>query len=319
MLIKLWGVRGSLPTPMDGDEVRAKMLGALDYARTIWQNNPERELGPLIDSMHPGLKSIIGGETTCVEVRKGEVELILDMGTGARRLGEDMLARGHTGDINVLFTHTHWDHIQGWLQFLPAYQPNNTVHFYSCLEDLEERLTRQQHPEHSNLSFADLPCKKVFHYIPPGESFTVGDCAITTQPLIHPGGSIAYKIEADGHTFIFATDTEFYGPEIHERMKEYDRFFHGADLLVMDAQYSLEEAEQRKGWGHTAMTIAVDCSLYWKVKELVLTHHEPAHNDETIWKLFAEASEYLQEFAPEGQQGALRIYTAREGDSYSLG
>jgi phosphoribosyl 1,2-cyclic phosphodiesterase len=316
MLIKLWGVRGSLPTPMDRDEVRSKLVSAIEHAREAWRGEPDREIRDVIDSMHPGQKSIIGGETTCVEVRHGEVELIFDMGTGARRLGIDMMQRGHKGDINVLFTHTHWDHIQGWLEFQPAFQPDNTVHFYSCLEDLEERLALQQHPDHSSLRFADIPCKKVFHYIPPGDSFDIGECHVTTQPLIHPGGSISYKVEAGGKTFIFATDTEFYGPEIHERMKEYNRFFHGADLLVMDAQYSLEEAEQRKGWGHTAMTIAVDCSLYWNVKELVLTHHEPAHSDESIWKLFDEASEYLVEFAQQDKE--LKIYTAKEGDSYSL-
>ena len=316
MQIKLWGVRGSLPTPMDQAEVRSKLVSALEHARNVWRATPDRDIADVIDSMHPGQKSIIGGETTCVEVRYGDVELILDLGTGARRLGIDVIERGHTGDINVLFTHTHWDHMQGWLEFGPAYNAANTVHFYSCLPDLEARLDRLQHPEHSRVTFADLPCKKVFHYIEPGHSFDVGACHITTQPLIHPGGSISYKIEADGRTFIFATDTEFYGPEIHERMKEYDRFFHGADLLVMDAQYSLEEAEQRKGWGHTAMTIAVDCSLYWDVKELVLTHHEPAHNDESIWKLFDEASEYLVEFAQQDKR--LKIYTAKEGDSYKL-
>ena len=311
MQVKLWGVRGSLPTPMDGDEYRAKLVTALDHAKEQLLNSSDVDLDQIINSMHPAQKSIIGGETTCVEVRHDETQLILDLGTGARKLGYDITRRGQTGDFHVLLTHTHWDHIQGWLEFLPAHNPENTVHFYSCLENLEERFARQQHPEHAESTFAAMPCNRTFQYVPPGDTFQLGPYSITTQPLIHPGGSIAYKIEADGKTFVFATDTEFYGPEIHERMKEYHRFFNGAELLVMDAQYSLEEAEQRKGWGHTAMTIAVDCSIYWQIKELVLTHHEPAHNDETIWRLFEEASEYLMEFATPNRQ--LQIYTARIG------
>ncbi len=301
---------------MSREEYHSKLLHALAFAKDEWGRDSAIEVGALIDAMHPGNKSIIGGETTCVEVLHEGVELILDLGTGARRLGRDMMERGHRGDIHILLTHTHWDHIQGWPHFEPASQEDNTVHFYSCLEDLEERLTRQQHSEHAPVSFPDTPCNKQFHYIPPGETFQIGPYNITTQPLIHPGGSISYKIKAGGKVFVFATDTEFYGPEIHERMKEYHRFFSNADLLVMDAQYSLEEAEQRKGWGHTAMTIAVDCSIYWGVKELVLTHHEPAHQDDTIWKLFDEASEYLTEFS--SQHPGLNIYTAKEGDTYEL-
>ncbi|MCB1321824.1 MAG: MBL fold metallo-hydrolase, partial [Leptospiraceae bacterium] len=294
MIVRLWGVRGSLPTPLSTEEMQGKMLRALEYAREAWQSDAGLGEEAIVSAMPPEPSSVIGGETTCIEVQHDDHLLILDLGTGARKLGLDLNQnRPHIKHLNILLTHTHWDHIQGWPYFAPAYRDDISVHFYSCLEDLPERFVRQQHPDHSNVEFADLPCQTQFHYVEPGDGFEIGPFSIKTKSLIHPGGSISYRIECAGKVFIFATDTEFYGPDLHQQMQEYNRFFHDADLLIMDAQYSLEEAEQKRGWGHTAMTIAVDCSLHWKVKELILTHHEPAHDDVSIWKLFDEAAEYL--------------------------
>lgn len=316
MEIRLWGVRGSLPTPMDRDEYRSKLIRALEQARELWRADRNAHIETTLRQLTPEYCGVIGGDTTCAEVRVGDSILILDMGTGAIRLGERLEQEGFTGELHVLLTHTHWDHIQGWPFFKPAYNGRNRIHFYSCLPDLRERFERQQRPEHFPLSFEQMPAQTSFEAFESGASFLIGPFQITTKPLIHPGGSVAYKIEAGGRSFIFATDTEFYGPDLHAQMDDYYAFFNHADLLVMDAQYSLEEAEQKRGWGHTAMTIAVDCSLHWQVRELALTHHEPAHSDQTIWELFGEAHEYLAEFATGATE--LRIQMAREGDVYRL-
>ncbi len=316
MEVRLWGVRGSLPTPMGREEYRDKLLRALRAAQPMLARPEAASDAEILAALPPELKSVIGGETTCLEIRSGDAELIIDMGAGARRLGLDMEARDFRGEINILLTHTHWDHIQGFPHFLPAFRPENTLHFYSCLADLDDRFLRQQHADHFRVRFNELPGRRIFHTVEPGVEFAIGPFTITGKPLIHPGGSIAYKIECGGRTLIFATDTEFYGPDLHQQMDDYYAFFHHADLLIMDAQYSLEEAEQKRGWGHTAMTIAVDCSLHWKVKELVLTHHEPAHGDDAIWRLFQEADEYLSEFS--SGESSLKIHTAREGDVYRL-
>lgn len=307
---------------MSQEEYSSKIIKALSLAEERIKSNPNDDLDGIIDSVTPRYNSVIGGETTCVEVEKDGAILILDLGSGARNLGlaiekRRKEGRSKTNDIYVLLTHTHWDHIQGLPLFRPAYDPDVTLHFYSCLENCEERLVRQQHGDHSPISFDDLPCKREFHHVESGSHFELGPFEISTQSLIHPGGSTSYKIEHDGHSFIFATDTEFYGPDLFNLIQQYHGFFNMADLMIMDAQYSLAEAEQKKGWGHTAMTIAVDCSIHWKIKQLVLTHHEPAHSDDIIHELYLKASSYVDAYA-ENEVSPIKVILAREGDEFNL-
>ena len=315
MQIKLWGVRGSIPTPLSSGEYRQRLKEALTHARERWQTDPELSPESVIEELAPEVTNLVGGETTCVEVRSGNHQLIIDLGTGARRLGYDMLARGVKGDISVLVTHTHWDHIQGWPFFVPGYIPDNTIHFYSCIPNCHERFQRQQHFDHFPVEFDAMLSKKEFHTFEPGHTFTVGPFEVSTLDLAHPGGSVAYRIAAGGKKFIFATDTEFSGDDVETQINRYSSFFAGADLLVMDAQYTMDEARQKIGWGHRAMVISVECALKWKVKRLVLTHHEPAYQDEKIHVLFEEALRYLEEHA-NGHRPALFI--ARENEVFEL-
>ena len=315
MRIKLWGVRGSLPTPMGVQEYQTILGHALAHAQNDFRANPSITAEQLYEGIPAQYRRVIGGDTTCVEVDYRGTCIVMDMGTGARRAGLSIAKRA-LRDIYVLITHTHWDHIQGFPFFAPAYDPGVTIHFYSCIPDLHERFIRQQHPHYHHVKFEDLPCKTTFTYVEQGEQFEIGNLQMEAQPLIHPGGSASYKIRKENQTFVFATDTEFYGPDLSMLVKKYDQFFHAADLLIIDAQYSLTEAEQKRGWGHTAMTIAVDCAMHWDIERLGLTHHEPAHSDETIRELFARAHEYLEANNP--HRHMMELTLAREGEEYFL-
>ena len=160
-----------------------------------------------------------------------------------------------------------------------------------------------------------MQSKRYYHYIPSKTAFTIGRLHIHTERLIHPGGSTSYKIEADGKSFIFATDTEFSTTALNQKLQRYQKHFQNADLLIMDGQYSLQDSFQREGWGHTAMTVAVDCAILWGVKKMLITHHEPSYSDEAIWRLFAEGEEYLE---TRKKSKELEIKLAQEGAVYHL-
>lgn len=313
MQIKLWGVRGSLPSPLDPRDYRSRVHDVLKKARNLWDESPGLSVDEVYEKLPAPLAGVVGGDTTCVELRSGDEQLIFDLGTGARRLGYDMMARGHKGDLHILMTHTHWDHIQGWPFFAPGYIPGNHVHFHSCIPDCEERFIKQQQFEFFPLGFHDMMSERTFHTYDQGDSFEVGSFKVTTEALIHPGGSTSYRVDREGKTFIFATDTEFFGPELPDLMEKKKPFFKDADLLIMDAQYSLKESEQKIGWGHTAMVIAVDCAIEWGVKRLALTHHEPAHDDFTTYQLFEEALEHNRQYGD-----SLNLILARQGETIDL-
>jgi phosphoribosyl 1,2-cyclic phosphodiesterase len=309
MQVKFWGVRGSIPAPIDPIDYESRIKEILRISHRKWQKDLSLQPEKIYEEIPLHLREIIGGNTTCVELIDGNEQLIFDMGTGARRLGYDMMAKGRSGDIHILLTHTHWDHIQGWPFFIPGYIPTNHIHFYSAFPDCEERFILQQKFEFFPLEFHKMLSKREFHYFKAGDSFQIGSFNIKTEPLIHPGSSTAYRIEKDHKSFIFATDTEFFGPELPKIIKKKRKFFEKADVLVIDAQYSLKESEQKIGWGHTSMIIAVDCAVEWNVKKLILTHHEPAHDDYNTYQLFEEALEHLKQ----NHKSDLVIELAKEG------
>ncbi len=315
MEIRLWGVRGSLPTPMDSGEYRNRVLRVLEAAKQEWQSSPEADSQEVFGHLPPDLQKIIGGESTCVEVTEGEHRLVIDMGTGARKLGYRLAMQKFSGDLHILMTHTHWDHIQGWPFFAPAYNPANTIRFYSALWDCEERFQVQQRFEFFPISLGYMASKKEFITFNPGDSFHIGPFKITTSELIHPGICIAYKIEAGGRTFIMATDTEFVGERLEAKIEDYRDFFYGADLVLLDGQYSEEEASSKVGWGHTSNRAAVECGLAWNLKKLALTHHEPAHLDNAIYSLYEDTLKYHKE---RNASSEMQILLAVEGETLTI-
>ncbi|MCR9144650.1 MAG: MBL fold metallo-hydrolase [bacterium] len=320
MLIKLLGVRGSLPTPLRNQEYRQKLRGVVSEA--IRQGlEDETQIDAFLKDLPPHLGQVFGGDTTCIAVHPAsgeDIPYIVDCGTALRPLGDRLMegpcGRGE-GKVHIFFTHTHWDHIQGLPFFKPMYIPGNEIFFYSPFDNLESRLTRQQIDLFFPMPFEQSASTKHFVTLKEDAPIRFEDgTTVDFFPLRHPGGSFAYRFRRDGASFIFATDCEFTGQDLERDRADFE-FFLNADLLVLDAQYTLDDHFSKFDWGHTSITMAINIACKWAVKNLVLTHHEPAYSDAKLFENFKSAIEHKRALQVERP----RLYMAREGMQIQVG
>jgi phosphoribosyl 1,2-cyclic phosphodiesterase len=308
MKVKFWGVRGSLPTPLAPHEVRSKISTVVQRIRPQDLESPRtREL--FLASLPGYLFGTIGGNTTCVEVRTDDGRIIiLDGGSGLRELGLS-LERSHdpTWEFPILFTHFHWDHLQGIPFFGPAWVKRNRIIFASPTQGIEKVLREQMRPPYFPVTMDAMGAELAFVWLV-GEKLTLGDADVFWKEMNHPGSSFAYKIVQNGKSVIFATDCEVTDSEFRQR-EENRKFFQSADILILDSQYTLEESFSKFDFGHTSYTMAVNLAVEWQVKTLVLFHHEPRYDDKKIFGMQRKAHWHLDQLGSSG----LAIRTAQEG------
>ena len=257
MRVTLWGTRGSLATP--GPET-------VRY----------------------------GGNTSCVEVRASNgASLILDAGTGIRRLGANL--GPDAGRVDLLLTHLHMDHIQGLGFFRPLDQPGQEVHIWgppSTTLDLQARLSRYLSPPLFPVRLRELPCRLTLHDVPLG-AFKVRGFEVTAALVCHPGPTVGYRISEGGVSIAYIPDHEpALGARRFPERSEWTSGFDlaaGADLLIHDAQYSAAEYSRRVGWGHSAVLHALKFAAAAGAKRLVTFHHDPGHDDAALDRLVDEA------------------------------
>jgi phosphoribosyl 1,2-cyclic phosphodiesterase len=255
--LRVWGCRGSVPTP---------------GANTVRY----------------------GGNTSCIEVAldDGSV-LVLDAGTGIRCLGPELLERG-VRRLHLLLTHLHLDHLEGLRFFAPLWQSDVTVDIWgppSHLLRLEERIARAFSPPLFPIDLGDVPAQVTFHDVPK-EPWTIGDVTITAELVVHPGPTVGYRIETASSTFAYLPDHEPALAGIANRSPDWisgAAIAGDADLLVHDAQYSEDEYLERIGWGHSSVDDAVAFALAVGARRLLLFHHEPEHGDGSLERLQARA------------------------------
>jgi phosphoribosyl 1,2-cyclic phosphodiesterase len=228
-----------------------------------------------------------GGNTTCVRIAFPDTQTIaiLDAGTGIRNLGKDLLAMGHRQEqLVIAFSHFHWDHIQGFPFFAPAYDVAQTIVMLAMgqrrtignlREIFEMQMQAQYFPvqlAHMGATFEFLQIEKASEHFT-GVNDTVTTVTATRQP--HPGDSYGYRIERGGKVLVFCTDLE-HGEGIDPQVVALAR---GADLLVHEAQYTTEELQSKKGWGHSSYAQALEVAELAGVQRLAITHHDPDHDD----------------------------------------
>ena len=249
MTVRFWGVRGSIPCP-----------------------------GPHTVRY--------GGNTPCVEIQVGHSRLIFDGGTGLRVLGESLLKQMPI-EAHMFFTHTHWDHIQGFPFFTPAFMKGNCFHIYGVLgpnnETIEKRLTDQMLHPNFPVPLQVMAGNLQFHNLAVGEAREIDGVTISNAPLNHPGESVGYRIDWQGLTVSYLTDTEHFPEQLDPSvLKLADQ----TDVLIYDCTYTdaeyHETGNEKIGWGHSTWQEAVKVAKAVKAKKLVLFHHDPTHDDDFL-------------------------------------
>ncbi|HVR88351.1 MAG TPA: MBL fold metallo-hydrolase [Candidatus Limnocylindria bacterium] len=269
MKIRFWGTRGSIPTPGQ---------------RTVRY----------------------GGNTACVEVRDASDHLlVLDAGTGLRELGSKLNGTSPL-TVDLLLSHLHWDHIQGIPFFRPAFDPKSTLRLYGPKQHrpLRELLGLGMDDPFFPVDLDGLPVQLEVHEIESGSARQVGPYRVRATALYHPAPTLAYRIEADGRSVVYATDTEdaFSGQE-----NPVIAFSEGADVLIHDAQFL--DTDFKPGWGHSTISKALEVAQRAKVRRLVLYHHDPDRTDDDLDHIAVETQRTADATAGAG----LRVVVAREG------
>ncbi len=320
MRIKLWGVRGSIPTPFVHQNVSDKIRKALMLATTR-DISSEEAINRFIDSLPFSTRGAYGGNTTCLEVRTKQNDLIVvDGGTGLKNLGASLMKEDFgqgKGTGTMLFTHTHWDHIQGIPFFVPFYIKGNRFNIYSPFDDIKKRIEYQQVFSHFPVNLDYMFATKEFFVLEKEAAFHLNDITIINKRMRHPGGCFGYRFEEDGKTFVFTSDCEFNVDEM-DYIESYKDFFSNADVCVFDAQYTFEDSVLNKvDWGHSSASIAIDIASKFNVKKLILWHHDPDHNDEKLDSVLSNAKTYMN-MDKKKRSRSMEIEVAYEGMELNL-
>jgi phosphoribosyl 1,2-cyclic phosphodiesterase len=246
----------------------------------------------------PGESTVkYGGNTSCVEVRAGNTRLIFDGGTGLRILGQSLLKELPI-EAHIFFSHSHWDHIQGFPFFRPAFIPGNCFHIYGGIAPngatMKQRLSDQMLHPNFPVPMQIMKSDMKFYDMEPGDVIAIGNEGVTVEAgsLNHPNTALGYRVSWQGHSVVYATDTEHYPDRLDENLVHLCR---DADILIYDACYTDEEYHDNRtpkiGWGHSTWQEALKVVDAARVKRAVMFHHDPDHDDEFLAQIEAKVQE----------------------------
>jgi ribonuclease Z len=256
-IVTFWGVRGNVPVPS---------------AQTLKY----------------------GGNTPCVEVNAGGHHLILDGGTGLVALGKDLMQRGQPVESHLFFTHTHWDRIQGFPFFLPAFAPNTHLNIYGAAgltgASIKQQLMNQMLRPHFFIPLQTMNGRLDFHNIQAGKTIQLGEVVLETISLNPNTGALGFRIEWANHALVYATDTD------HTRDTADPSLLFladGADILIFDGTYADTAYADPTAQHVVPYKLGVQVVQEAGVKQLVLFHHNPCQQDDRLDELQQEVRSHF--------------------------
>lgn len=229
---------------------------------------------------------IFGGNTSCVYIEQNNgKDLILDSGTGIVELGARLPET--QSPINILLTHNHWDHIQGFPFFKPIYQPNRNITIVAGNVDdkkSQDAILQQMSGSYFPVCYQDLPASITLNTdLSSQKQFTLNGFLVSTAPLNHPGGGTAYCIKADEKKIAYVTDNELNPPDkLNTSICEWSNFIEGADLLIHDAQFIDADLPLKHGWGHSTIDQVAELAIKASIKNVIIISHDPSRTDEQL-------------------------------------
>ena len=280
MKVTFWGTRGSIPTP--GQET-------IKY----------------------------GGNTTCLELELDDGTLVIfDAGTGIKKLGQKIVSNGTHKTIHLFFTHSHWDHIQGFPLFSPAYSDEYRIKIYGCsliFENLKDILTNQMGSQFFPVKFSQLKANISFVEIP-GQQYWLNNALFYCIKNNHPGIATGFKVVENNKSVVFITDNELLPRDSSATSwKEFVTFSKNADLLIHDAHYLDREMVDTAGWGHSSYDQALRLGIEAKAKHVIFFHHEPDRTDSQIEFILKKYRDKLKKLNIN-----MKLDAAIEGSKYSI-
>ncbi len=293
MYVRFYGVRGSIPTPMRTEEYMDKLRGVLERASSADLSTPDAREA-FITGLPFHLRATYGGNTSCVYLNIEGTHIALDMGSGLRLLGLDLLTKSfgrNSDEIHIFLSHTHWDHIQGLPFFVPAYLEGNRINIYSPSSNVADRLEMQQYAQFFPISLREMGAEFNYFQIELNKTYPVSNFTVSSIKLNHPNNSYAYRFDHAGKSVVYATDTEFNEQSI-DFIRGCVEFFKNADLLIFDSQYTSKESFEKLHWGHSSANTGIDIAIKSGVKRLVFFHHEPGYPDRQLSEIYKDIIRY---------------------------
>lgn len=281
----------------------------------------------------PGPQTVrYGGNTTCIEIRTDNNELIiLDAGTGLFPLSQTLLAEMPV-TAHILISHSHWDHIQGLPFFIPNFIPGNTLRLYGAFDPVSGKGVEQVMAVQLQYSYfpvleAEMRGRIEYQTLAPEQPVRIGSATVTPYLLNHPVVNFGYRIECDGKSVFFTGDHEppynIYEPSddayaeyqalVDEKEQAIAQAMRGVDVLIADTSYTSGEYPAKKGWGHGTFATSMRMATLAGARVLFCTHHEPTRSDDALEAVFAQA---LADHPP--SPGGPDVRLAREGEIHEF-